>query len=351
MNLDKIDRSILYELDKSARLSARQIARKLRTAKEVVQYRIKRLEKKGIIQGYYALIDPATLGYTMVRIYLKLQHETPDIRDAILNDFVAEKGSFLVYHSDFAWDVAGGFAVPSLKEFDAVWQDIRAKYKQYIADAHISPIFELTLFPRKYLSPRPVTSFTALSNGLGKKQQLEHTDLKLLGRIAADARASLVTVARDLDLSSAAVLYRLRRLEKKKIILGYKAIINFTKYGYEYYKADISLEDGTLRDKIRSYLHHCPNVTYEDRTVGGSDIEVDMELPDYRSFFHLMEELKQRFPNAIRGYTFYRLIKVHKTKYLPDTLNYKLHDNYDSGEGRHYGIAEKASGRNRDRNL
>ena len=69
--LDKKDKQILYQLDLDSRQSFNQIARKVKLSREVVQYRVKQLEKKGIIKGYQTLIDVTKLGYLNCRFFIK----------------------------------------------------------------------------------------------------------------------------------------------------------------------------------------------------------------------------------------------------------------------------------------
>jgi len=76
-NLDLKDRKILYYLDINSRQSNSDIAKKVGLSKEVVNYRIKRLEKEGIIKGYYTVLDFYKLGYISVRVYLKLIDTSP----------------------------------------------------------------------------------------------------------------------------------------------------------------------------------------------------------------------------------------------------------------------------------
>ena len=55
--MDKKDKLILKELDKDARQSNAEIGKKINLSKDVVNYRIKRLEENEIIQNYYSIID------------------------------------------------------------------------------------------------------------------------------------------------------------------------------------------------------------------------------------------------------------------------------------------------------
>ncbi|MGC9148447.1 MAG: Lrp/AsnC family transcriptional regulator [Sulfolobales archaeon] len=64
-SLDELDLRILEILRENARISVRDIARLLKKAPSTVAERIKKLEKKGFITGYTALIDSGKLGYRL----------------------------------------------------------------------------------------------------------------------------------------------------------------------------------------------------------------------------------------------------------------------------------------------
>ena len=61
-NLDKIDRAILRELQKNARITVTELASRVGLSKTPCQIRMKRLEEQGYILGYIALIDQKKLG-------------------------------------------------------------------------------------------------------------------------------------------------------------------------------------------------------------------------------------------------------------------------------------------------
>ena len=59
--LDELDIAILEELQKECRTSLQEIAEKVGAPTSTAHYRLKRLERAGIIDGYYAKIDPGKL--------------------------------------------------------------------------------------------------------------------------------------------------------------------------------------------------------------------------------------------------------------------------------------------------
>ncbi len=68
MDLDRIDQKILKNLIRDSRFSARQLGLKLGISTVTILSRIKKLEKKEIIQGYSALVDHEKLGYDITAI-------------------------------------------------------------------------------------------------------------------------------------------------------------------------------------------------------------------------------------------------------------------------------------------
>jgi Lrp/AsnC family transcriptional regulator, leucine-responsive regulatory protein len=62
MNIDVIDRRILDMIQKDGKVSQSQIAQTVGLTTPSVNERIKKMEKRGIIKGYAALLDQSKLG-------------------------------------------------------------------------------------------------------------------------------------------------------------------------------------------------------------------------------------------------------------------------------------------------
>ena len=75
IKIDLKDRKIIYQLALDARQPVSKIAKKVRLSPQVVEYKIKRLENLGVITGYYTCIDISKIGYSIFKIYFKLQNQ------------------------------------------------------------------------------------------------------------------------------------------------------------------------------------------------------------------------------------------------------------------------------------
>lgn len=77
--LDRLDVSILRELQADGRISYVDLADKVGLSSTPCIERVKRLEKEGYIQGYYARLDPQLLDFSMlVFVEISLSYQTPD---------------------------------------------------------------------------------------------------------------------------------------------------------------------------------------------------------------------------------------------------------------------------------
>jgi len=88
MKLDRIDRSILRELQSEGRLSIVELARRVRLTKTPCAQRVKRLEEAGIIRGYRADLNPEHLKAGHVLIVMVTLNKTSEDALDRFNDAV-----------------------------------------------------------------------------------------------------------------------------------------------------------------------------------------------------------------------------------------------------------------------
>ena len=74
VDIDLKDRKILYELDLDCRQSNTHIGKKVGLKKDVVSYRIKRMQDEGVIRNFWTAINTFNLGYNVFRIYIAFQN-------------------------------------------------------------------------------------------------------------------------------------------------------------------------------------------------------------------------------------------------------------------------------------
>jgi len=97
--LDRIDYEILNLLRNNARISNKEIARKVGLAPSTCLVRIRVLKSSGVISGFHTEIDPVSLGVgiqAMIAVRL-LRHFKPDV-DAFRNHALSLPEVVRLYH-------------------------------------------------------------------------------------------------------------------------------------------------------------------------------------------------------------------------------------------------------------
>jgi len=82
-DLDKLDRSLLRELQHDARISNAELAERIKLSPTPTLRRLRKLESSGLIKGYTALLDREALGlHTSAFVFIKLERNSTQNAEA-----------------------------------------------------------------------------------------------------------------------------------------------------------------------------------------------------------------------------------------------------------------------------
>jgi Lrp/AsnC family leucine-responsive transcriptional regulator len=139
--LDNIDKKILNALQQNARLTNRELAEKLNISTTPVFERIKKLEKKGIIQSYVALLDAKKVNKNLVAItQVKLDVHSKKLIEAFNKKIITFNEVMECYHTTGDADFILKIMVSDLEDY---YRFIMDKLTQTTDVAHISTSFVL----------------------------------------------------------------------------------------------------------------------------------------------------------------------------------------------------------------
>ena len=80
LEIDRIDKSILRELQSNGRIANVELARRVGLSPTPCLERVKRLETSGFISGYEAVLSPQKLQASLlVFVEIRLNHTSPDV--------------------------------------------------------------------------------------------------------------------------------------------------------------------------------------------------------------------------------------------------------------------------------
>lgn len=322
MKIDFKDRKLLYELDIDSRQPVSDLGRKLRLSKDAIIYRINRLKEEGMIQSFHAVIDVGKLGFISFRLYLKLQNTGLEKEREIIDYLRSRNIVTWLVSIDGEYDLGMWVLVKTVGEANELWRDLSERYRDNIAKRSLTIFTKVTYYPRSYLidAQKNTAAFVFITPpSQGGESVVDETDIEILRLIAPDARVSIVDLARKLRLTPKTVAAKIRRLERERIIIGYRTLFDIKKLGYCYFKLHITLRLTTpekikaFRDRLRAH----PNVTYDNEVLGGDDIELDLQVRDIEELRAIIDGLRTDFPDLIRDHKHMRFYKEHKFLFLP----------------------------------
>ena len=89
---------------------------------------------------------------------------------------------------------------------------------------------------------------------------LDEIDLRILGSILKDARKSYRKIADDINVSPPTVLSRVQKLEKRRIIKSYSAILDHEKLGFDLTAViEVTAVKGKITE-VQKHISKFPNV-------------------------------------------------------------------------------------------
>ncbi|MGV8162123.1 MAG: winged helix-turn-helix transcriptional regulator [Candidatus Nanoarchaeia archaeon] len=316
MQLDLKDRKILYELDKNSRLSYSQLAKKVRLSKDVVQYRVKRLESEGFILGYQSIIDFTKLGYFALRLQFSLFETTPSEEQEMVNFLVKQKEVFLVSESEGDVHITVGLLLQNISQLKKFQISFENKFKKNIKKFIISAYQEVYHFNRKYFLETVSIEELKISVDTTIKD-IDENDLKIIKILTKNSRTSIVEISSKLNMNANTVAFRIKKLEKEKIILGHKILFGFKKVNYVYIKTDLFLKNVQNEKKILEFCRQQKNIIYVSKTIGGSDLEIYFEIENVERFLEIMKILREEFKEIV-DWKYNVFSKYHKFNYFID---------------------------------
>lgn len=316
--LDLKDRKILFELDSNARASCSQIAKKVGLSTEVVNYRIKRFEKEELITQYQLVLNLASLNIIQLKLCVSFQHITSKkLREIIVELKKMDYVKWIV-ETKGRWDVLIVLEAESLDAVNVFKDEILSKFENNIFEKAISILIEAQTFNRNYLLNEKRMPLHRIVMKKEKIADLDDKDMTLLKLLSKNARMPLIELANSLNLSSRMTYYRLKKLEQKKVIRGYKIALNYSKLGIKFYKTFIYL-DNQKTDRVkalRNYLSTKENIVHNVLVIGNWDMEPEFEVYSEEEFSKQLRDVSDSFNDIIKRIDVVTITKEHKFIYF-----------------------------------
>lgn len=308
IKIDKIDRRILYELDKNCRVSDSRLAKIVGRSRESVRYRIKRMQREGVIIEFLTALNPAKTGYLFYKLYLQLRN-IPEERKKFFEYLHDHKGMYWYGSNDGVWDSHMTIFAKNPKEFNDIKYSIYRRFRSLIIKRDIGQLVKTRQYPKKFVLEKSQDTGQVqeryFAGDLGH-EKVDNLDMKIMMTLSHDARISLVDLASKVDSTVDIVRGRMKKLEKQGIIIQYRVALDPSKLGFMLFKSFMYFDSISEEDKMRliEYAKRSRNIVYLIEQVSSWEFEIELLAESYEKFLDVMNELRLMFKDSLRNYEF-----------------------------------------------
>ncbi len=319
IKLDIKDKKILFELDFNARMPYSLLAKEVGLSKQGAEYKVNNLIKKGVIKGFYPVINVPKLGYKYCRLLITVENMTKEKQEEIIDYLRNHHKVFWLFKMHGVYDFLVVMWVKELNEFREFKEELESKFEGHIKRAVENIMTDVIHYQHRYLLEIKDTKEIHLKE-TSQLIKIDELDRKIIDILSENGRLPLVEIANRVKESAKLVGNRVKKLEQERIIEGYRPIIDHTKIGYTYYKLFIELNRKSKEElkKLKAYIKNNPLVLYLVEGIAlPSDLDIEIMVKNNQQLFEFVEDLRFKFPTLIGEYQTVIFVDTLKVKYLP----------------------------------
>ena len=332
IKLDITDSKILSELDKNCRIPNSVLAKRVYKSREAVKYRIQQLQKQGVIKGFITSINPNKLGFYMFKVYLKLENISEE-REKFFHELENNKDIYWLGISDGAFDCVFAVLSKSIPEYFAKMNDLLSRWKHLIVSKTLGTMVDTRQYNKKFFTQERDGQCVIFGGDIGH-YEIDKMDRKILNILANDARVPIAELARKAGSTIEIIRRRIKKLEEKKIILGYRIDVDLNKLGLEFFKAIIYFRTLSQKDEkaLFEWMRVHPHSLYYIRSIAPWEVEFEFAVKNYQHFNQIVNDLRKKFPQVIRNHEHLIMIKEAWMPAYKELLRLK-NENKENGIG------------------
>lgn len=307
--IDKKDVAILQELDQNVRASYIQIAKRTGLSKEVVQYRIRRLEEKNIITGYWALPN-INSEHTIYKLLIK-NKSLGEVKKKEFIEFTKQQRCVSWFaNTEGNWDFIITSFITQDTQFTIFVQELMKRFGKYFKEKTILKCTSAIMTNEKFLYAKDHLKRLEADDFTRKATTRDAIDKQIIQILANNARSSFAQIAKQVNLTAESVSNRFKKILKEKLITALNLRVNFTLLGKAYYHLFIEVNDYDKKERIAQYYTQHKDCTFMMKHIGFYDIHLEIVI-DEDKIESFIEELTEHFGESINSYELLKIRKEH----------------------------------------
>jgi len=293
--MDKKDQKILIELDKDPRLSTSKLAKRLRISQQVADYRIKKLQERGIINKFGTIIDLYRLDIQQYRIFLRFKGIGQEKKKDIFKYLKNNKQVYWAARIGGRFDLLIVIGVPDFPAFDQFLDEMYKVFPQCFHDYRANYVLTHEIYKHKSWSKALTHDYISYGTGVSV-EELDDLDWRILGEIKDNCRIAALQLAQKFNTTYKTIQNRIKRLRDKKVIIGERIFTSDKETKRFIVLLSYSEFSKAKERKLFAEFRQHPEITQAMHMFGGWPIFLHVRTENIEKLQSLLIQLRERHP-------------------------------------------------------
>lgn len=333
--MDIKDKKILYTLTLNARFSINTLSKITGLSRDIVKYRLDRLEKEGIIAYYVTHTNIWKMGYQAYVVLLKLRSTDKETNDKLLNYLINNKYITWINKVHGSLDLIIAFTCETKDEIILEINKFLKDFKEIIVKYDILESIREKFTGRKYILPKEdrdeVEKRLSTTNDRGSFYniitkhakdnylKIDEKDKEIMTVLEKRCRISLKELAHKCNLPISTTYNRLKKLTENKYIFNFYPYIAPFKYAliYNWCLLQANITDKHTEAKFTRFMNEHENIEYWFKTLGRWNWLIGLTVKDAGHLQQIIDDFIQVLGKDFVNFEVLNSIIEISINYLP----------------------------------
>ncbi len=322
----KINKELLLLYAENSRMKLKDAASTLKKSPQRLKYSTRLLEKERIIHNPHCVFDYSHFGLILFRVYFKGGYISEKDKATTLKRLAENPYIVAIYELTGEFDLAIEIEAPNPSRFNKELKKVGELIKT-LNNYKIVLNLVTHIYPKVYL-----TRNASILNELEKKdiiiggdrkvKEFSKNEMEMAKYLLNEPLIRITSLSKKSGLNIKTVKSVIQSLKDKKIIRGFKYIIDIDKM--DIYKFRLFLKLHNLSQEreaqLMEFMLNTKEIVQLNKTVGDWEMEIDIESTDKTRIRYLIHQLRQDFIDLIETFNIIEFEQYYKRSFLPSSL-------------------------------
>ncbi|RLI97604.1 MAG: hypothetical protein DRO99_02810 [Candidatus Aenigmatarchaeota archaeon] len=315
--LKKKDKRLLYEFCLNSRLPYSILGRKSGMSQQLAAYKMKSFISNGMVGHSYPIIDYSYFSLLQFRVHFRVSYRSKEAFRGLVSRLYEHENVVGIMERSGRYDIIVTFMAKNPSSFNKTLKQLIAE-NPGLRNYMILTTVVSHYLPKKYLA-MPDEDKDIIIGGDRESIEITDTEKDVLLSVCRDARAHIVKIARDADVSPRTAVSTMKRLSTKGVLKGFSSVLNLRKLGYHrsamlirYHNLSVDIED-----KLRTFCIRNKNITEMHKLFGDFDVEITAEAETAEEIRKVFIQIRELFEEIIMDSDTFSVFRIHKRSFVP----------------------------------